>query len=346
MTKKILLSQSCREFPDDHQFNGIDLFKLIGAFLICMIHIPIFTADALENGTVGYLNDALRQCLCRLAVPFYFTAAGFLLFRKTEFDPLDTDRIRGYCFKILRLLGTWTILLFFASSSIQLWYLGALVIAVVMLSVLLKLRVPMRAIVIIALVLFAIGLLGEPYYGFIEPLKNVGVTKAVISGYEALFTTTRNGVFFGFIFVLLGALFARKKIVMNGKAAVIGFIASLALLFAEVFLLKQYSHPKGFDMAASLLPAVFFLFYIATHLNLKNSPIYGRMRAIGMLIFYLHLLVNTVVGYALRFAQVKTGIDLSAFQFIISICVTTALAVIIERLAGKEKFKWLKYLYS
>ena len=345
MTKNLLIKKSCSDYPVDYQFNGIDIVKFICAFLVCAIHIQPFNVELLGVEKLSYLNFGLQQYLCRIAVPFYFTASGFLLFRKTEFINLNESRIKSYCFKILRLLGTWTLLLFVGGSA-QLWYLGALVLAVIILNVLIKKNISMRWIVLISIILYIIGLLGDSYYGFIEPLKNYFIPKLFIVGYETVFTTTRNGIFFGLIFVLLGAVFAQKRIVINDILAVIGLFISLIMMLFEVYLLKRYSHPKDFNMVLSLLPVIFFLFYFATHLNLKNHSIYRSLRVIGMIVFFTHLFVNYFVALSIEIAKNKLGIDLSSFQFIITIFFTTILAVLVERLSKTNRFQWLKYLFS
>lgn len=256
-----MLKVSANKIPQDYQFNGIDIVKFICAFLVCIIHIPPFQTDLFG---LNHLNFWLQNYLCRIAVPFYFTASGFLLFRKTEFNNLNQNIIKKYCFKILRLLGTWTFLLFVGGSG-QLWYLGALVLAVIILSVLIKKETPMRWIVLISVILFLVGLLGDSYYGFIEPLKSYFIPKLFVVGYETVFSTTRNGVFFGLIFVLIGALFAQKRIVINNIFAIVGLIISFIIMFFEVYLLRHYSHPKDYNMVLSLLPVIFFLFYLASH---------------------------------------------------------------------------------
>ena len=340
-----MLKESANKLPQNHQFNGIDIVKFICAYFVCVIHIQPFNVELLGIDKLSYLNFGLQQYLCRIAVPFYFTASGFLLFRKTEFNNLNQNRIKKYCFKILRLLGTWTFLLF-VGGSVQLWYLGALVLAVIILSVLIKKETPMRWIVLISFILFFIGLLGDSYYGFIEPLKQFLIPKIFLVGYETVFSTTRNGVFFGLIFVLLGALFAQKRIVINNVFAVVGLFISLLIMLIEVYLLKQYSHPKDYNMYLSLLPVLFFLFYIVSHIKIKNRPIYQSLRIIGMIVFFTHLFVNYFVGLAIEIANNKTGLNLTVFQFIITLSFTTILAILIERLSKTNRFQWLKYLFS
>ena len=338
----IMLKESANKLPQNYQFNGIDIVKFICAIMICIMHVQPFSSDV--SGFTK-LNFWIQNFPCRIAVPFYFTASGFLLFRKTDFNNLNTDRIKNYSFKILRLLGTWTFLLFVGGSG-QLWYLGALVLAVIILSVFIKKGIPMRWIVLTSVILFLIGLLGDSYYGFIEPLKSLYISKILIVGYETVFTTTRNGVFFGLIFVLIGALFAQKRIVINNIVVIFGFVLSLVMLFFEIYILRHYSHPKDYNILISLLPSSFFLFYLASHIKLKNRPIYGSLRVIGMIIFFTHLFINYFVGLAIEIANNKIGINLTAFQLIITILFTTILAVIIERLSKANRFHWLKYLFS
>ena len=328
MKKSLFLKQSCNELPSNYQFNGIDLFKFAAAILICMIHIQPFSTEAFS--IARYLNFGLQQYFCRLAVPFYFAASGFLLFRKTDFNCLDGNTFQLYCFRILRLLGTWTVLLFVGKKS-QLWYLGALVVAVVLLYLLLRSRLSLGWIAVITFVLYLIGLLGDSYYGFLRPLKGIPPAQLVISWYEALFTSTRNGFFFGPVFVFMGALFAQKKIILDNWKMLLGLLLSLAAMLAEVFLLKQYSHPRDYNMSFSLLPATFFIFYAASHLDLSNRPIYGRLRIIGMLIFYLHLFFDYFSGVVIETVKNNLGADLSAYQFLMTLVVTVGFSNAIER---------------
>lgn len=331
------------DIPTDHCFNGIDLIKFFCAFLVFIIHIPPFLNDSFPYA--NRVNFGLQNCICRIAVPFYFASSGFLLFRKINLQNMDTDRIRKYCFKILRLLGTWTFLLFIG-SNVQLWYLGALVVAVIFLSLLLKYHIKLRYIILLSIILYIIGLLGDSYYGVIEPLKNIKIFDYIISGYDYLFSTTRNGVFMGLIFILIGVLYAHKKIVLTLKTAFIGFIISMLLLTAEVFVIKSFSNPKDFNMYVFLIPATFFLFHIATHINLKNRAIYGKLRVIGMLIFYSHIFIMEITKLLFKIISRLFGINLSNFKFIVTLILVTAFAILVEQLSHKDKFKWLTYLYS
>ena len=332
-----MLNKSLNSLSPDYSFNGIDIFKLVCAFMVCMIHIqpfpaPIFGVD---------MNFWLQNGICRVAVPFYFTTSGFLLFRKIDFNNIDKIRIKYYCFKLFRLLGVWTFLLFVGGTD-HLWYLGALALAVLILAFLIQKGVSIFYLILLSIVAFVIGLLGDSYYGIITPLKEYGLTKLLIGGYDTIFRTTRNGVFFGLIFVLMGALFAKKRIVINTKVAFGGLFVSLMLLFYEVYLLKSLSHPKNWNMLASLLPVCFFCFYLTSHAEFKESDFYGRLRVIGLLIFFMHKFVNFFVELIIEIFMNKIRIDLLPFQFIITICITVLFAIAFERILSKEKFAFIK----
>ena len=195
-------------------YNGIDLIKFICAIMVFIIHIPPFQGET--SPLMGYMNFGLQHFICRLAVPFYFVSSGFFLFRKMPLYEPNIEIIKDYCFKILRLLGIWTVLLFIGGAW-HLWYLGAAVVAIILLSFCFHFRINLKYICAVAILLYIIGLLGDSYYGFAAPLADFTLFKYIFKGYEMAFSTTRNGVFMGFVFVLMGALFSQGKIKIKTK---------------------------------------------------------------------------------------------------------------------------------
>ena len=78
-TEEEMIKISADKLPQDHQFNGIDVFKLICAFLVCLLHIKPFV-DAPPQ--IDRFNFWLQNFPGRIAVPFYFVSSGFLLYKK------------------------------------------------------------------------------------------------------------------------------------------------------------------------------------------------------------------------------------------------------------------------
>ena len=338
MTDRRIIYEPRNEYSQESAFNSIDVAKFIGAIMIVMIHITPF-AD--ERFTI--LNFGLQHYLCRMAVPFYFVTSGFFLFRKMQLDCINYERVKDYCFKILRLYATWMILLLLGGTY-QLWYLSSLVAAVIILCILLRYVKNRKTIIILSVFAFTIGLLGDSYYGLIEPLRSIRFFDVSFGTYESILTNTRNGLFFGLLYVLMGVLFSQKRIVMNFKVAVLGFVVSMILMLGEAYLLKTFSQPKNYNMYVFQVPAIFFLFYIVTHIKLSSRPIYKKLRIYGNLIFYLHLFVNYLVVWAIRHIISVSGTDFSAYRFIFVLLLSLALAILIERLSNR--FKILRYLYS
>lgn len=324
-------------------YNGIDLFKFIGSILIFIIHIPIFKDDSVE--IFKYINFGFQHYVCRIAVPFYFVSSGFFLFRKMSLGNLKVDVIKNYCFKIIGFYGLWKIILIVGQTG-HLWYLAATVTAVVLLSLCLYFKIKMKNICILSLLLYFIGLIGDSYYGLIEPLRNMYVLKYAFVLFEKFFKTTRNGIFMGFIFILMGAILAHYNVRLSVKKSLIGLVVSMICLFAEVFLLKYNDIPSDYNMYVFLLPATFFLFNLACSIQLKDHIIYRHLRNIGMLIYFLHLLVDRFAYSGVAFVNKCFGVDMTKFHFIISLFLTIFIATFIELLSYKEKFKWIKWFIS
>ena len=307
-----------------------------------MIHIDLIPS-CFENAET--VNFWITQWLCRIAVPFYFTAAGFLLFRKIDIKTGDKNKIKVYCFKILRLLGIWIVILKSGQTG-HLWYLGSLVFAVLTAYMMLRYVKKTIYIVFLALAFYAFGMICQNYMGILDFLYSYFLPRAAFKSYFFVFQTGRNGLCFGLIFVLMGAMFAKRKIVMSNKTALIGFAASMLVLFAERYLVKAVSPTVNLDMMISLIPAVFFLFYFASHIGLKDRPIYKKMRASGMIIYFMHLMLNVYVSRIVNVLSEKTNMGFDHYIFFFTAAVATAAAFLIEWLSRKKYFKWLRFIYS
>ncbi len=341
------------------QCNFVDVMKFALSLLVVSIHIPPLVSYSYA------LDFLLRQCLARVAVPFFFVASGYFLFRKTDPNNFNKKITLGYAGRILRLYAIWTILylpiillkavaapqgvrygmlqairnILFVGSYWQLWYLHALVAATLILTLLLAKKVKLKYILATAAVLYLIGLLGQAYYGLVE---GCSLINRVYGWYRYLFDTTRNGIFFGFPLMVMGMLFAYKPIKLSCRWAVIGLVCSLLLLVAEALFIRYLGWAEGTDMYLSLIPVAFFLFYLAAHIQPKDSKIYGYLRKMSGLIFYLHLLVCWAMEMGLAMFSVR--ITNSLLMYTLTVVLTMAVSHCIIILS--KKVKWLKYLYA
>lgn len=324
-------------------FNCIDLIKFLCSFLIVAIHIPSIPHDSFP--LAKYIDFGLRHAFSRIAVPFYFACSGFFLFRKMSRSDIQKETIQNYCFKNLRLLGLWWLLLS-TTNTFHLWYLGAVVVAVTLLSVCFHIRMRFRYICLLAGVLYLIGLLGDTYYGLVTPLTNIGIFKLVIRGYDYIFASTRNGVFMGFIFVLMGAYFAFAKVTIKPWVSFLCFVLSLVCMLVEAFLLRYFDLPQEYNMYIFALPAAFFLFSFAKTVQLQNRPIYRRLRTVGFLVYMTHLLYSEVIRLVLGALGIALNGNLMFCRLPVALLMTLVLSFGIEWLSHKKKFRWLRYFIS
>ncbi len=323
-------------------YNGIDLVKLLCSLMVITIHIRPFHPDLFP--WAGTMNILFQQCLCRIAVPFYFTATGFLLFKPSYFSA-PSHKARDQCFKLLRLFGLWTVLLFTGPTD-QLWYLKSSAVAIVLLALCFRLKLSFRHTAVLAGVLYSIGLLGEGYDFLLAPVKEVPVLSHIYQFYFTYFDTTRNGLFFGLPFMVLGAVLANTKIKLPMPAAVLGFCLSMLMLIAEVYILRHFLNVEACNLYISLIPALFFLMYIALHWELPDRPVYKKIRAIGILAFFSHYFINRLITIFFLSLQSNYGIELFSFRYFISIPLIYGVSALIEYLSRKPKLRWLRYLYS
>ncbi|MEE0265598.1 MAG: acyltransferase family protein [Acutalibacteraceae bacterium] len=328
-------------------YNGIDVIKFLCSVLVFFIHIPLFYAPVDGDLTTVQksLNFILQQYVCRLAVPFFFVSSGFFLFKKALGEKLDVDRVKNYCFKILRLLGMWSVLLLIGGSG-HLWYLGATAVAVAFISVCLHFKIKYRYLVVIVGLLYILGLIGDSYYGVLEPALGNTLLRYMYAALNLVTGKSRNGLFMGSVFILIGVYFSQGKVKMKLWTSVVGFIVSMLGMLGELFVLEHYDIPSDYNMYIFLVPAVFFLFSIACTVKLKDRPIYARLRTIGVLVYFLHVFVNTLIGYVAKGAYKFLSIDIQPYRCLIALVITLLLTIGIEWLSRKERFKWIKWFLS
>jgi len=329
---------SCKEAGTEKHsgaYNGIDLVKFICAIMVFIMHVLPFRGEA--SGLAAVINYGLKNYLCRLAVPFYFVCSGFFLFRKMPRDALQVDVIKNYCFKMLRLAGTWYLLLIVGESS-HLWFLGETVVAVVLVSLCLHRGMRLRSIWILAGCLYAIGLLGESYYGVMVLLEGIPGVHGLKMLFDRVLFITRNGVFFGFLFVLMGAAFAYHPVAMKPWKSFAGLSVSMVLLLGEAFVLKIFEIPREYSMYIFLLPAVYFLFAFAASWQLKDRPLYKRLRRIGLLLYLSHLMVTWAVDYLSNVVMGRSA------PFLLALAAALAVAAGAEKLSEKKRFHWINWL--
>ncbi len=205
-------------------YTAIDIAKYISALLVVCIHtFPLYDLSPVAN-------MAWIQCVCRIAVPFFFTVSAFLFFRKIDpkkgrKDEVNTAELKHYLRRLLYLYLTWTILYlpytfllwrsegytitflmrwvfdcFFNGSYYHLWFLPALMLGTLIVYTLYT-SVRLKKGLCIVFILYVIGMLMNVYGEMLAAIPYVSI---LYNGYMRIFTTARNGIFFAPVFLYIG----------------------------------------------------------------------------------------------------------------------------------------------
>lgn len=295
----------------EDQYKGIDVVKFVMAILVVVLHTHPF------YGVNDKLNFITADILGRIAVPFFFTATGFLLMQKNE---KDNDRVwertKKYILKILKLYIIWTafylpVIIYtnvisnnegiiygiltsvrdfiFVGSYAHLWYLPATA-AGVLIVFFLKEKIGEGWSGFCFFLLFLAGLLAQSYFGILKALAEE--SKVIWGGLlliKKIMVTTRNGIFFGSFFLYMGGWIAQRYREIHLKKWVIWLGVALSVIFLgyEEVWLHRLGWVRERDMYFMLIPAAFFLLLASLHMNIKISTIF--LRKMGMNIYFIHL---------------------------------------------------------
>ena len=280
------------------QYYGLDLLKFLMALLVAARHVIqiYYPAESRWRLVIG-------NWLSNLAVPVFFVIAGFLLFKKLT--NTDWTIIRRYVCRILKLYILWciiywpidiynchqsgepvlkTILFYFqsflfSSTITQLWYLPALATACLIVWAGYKAGLKIWMLLLLTSLLFIFGCSCNNQY-FLEPSPRK--IQEFIHWYAPIFLTTRNGVFYGSLYVTLGLWFSRKQWHMPPLLAAAGSLIFLGVMYKEV---STFSNA---NMVFSAVPTVVCLVELAMGLKGTSSRFFLFLREQSQWIYFSH----------------------------------------------------------
>lgn len=345
-------------------YNGIDIIKFIMAIFIVILHAK----PLLEISYWG--NYALTYGLARIAVPFFFIASGFLLFREMPLYNIDVKKIKKYSYHIFKLYMIWTVIYLpliiwevhknergvlygaieavrntiMAGSYLQLWFLNALIVATIIISLFLWLKISVKRIFLFTLITYMLALLGQSYYGIFDYLFPEGSMVFTLCKFMGMvFGTPRNGFCFGSLFFFLGAYSSTLNNTLSIKKIIVRLFISFILLMLEVVGGKYFNITREADVYIFLIPIAYFLLLFAKSVSVKNSSLWAYLRKQSMFIFYVHgwwlFLVDRL--FQGKYAIIKIG---NFVSFFIVLFLSIAVGHIIINLSKKERFSFLRHL--
>lgn len=253
------------------RYGRLDQFRILAAALVVAIHtspLASFSTDA---------DFFLTRVLGRIAVPFFFMVTG--QFIVSSFPECGRKRVLDYVKKIAFLYAVSIIIylpigiyarqyqklnvadalrmLLFDGTFYHLWYFPACMLGVFLVYAM-SCFLNRGQMMIVAAVLYAAGLFGDSYYGFVE---NVPVIQNIYEAGFQVFSYTRNGIFMAPIFLLLGEAReeeAKKK--EDPRFLWAGLCAAFAAMTIEAFLLRNFEMQRHDSMYVFLLPVMYFLY--------------------------------------------------------------------------------------
>lgn len=340
------------------QYNGIDIIKFFMAICVVMIHLTPF-------GSLGSNVDfAFDQILTRAAVPFFFVASGFFL--KMKLDRTTTNKeyndvVLGFVKRIAILYGIWTLIYspciifwikqdgdtvltylqkcIFDGSYLHLWYLPSVLVSGFLAAFLVK-KIGINKSIIIAFVLYLIGLLDTSYYGLI---KNNSVLIKLIGKYEDVFITTRNGLFFGLIFVLMGFLIYERRDKYSLKNNAIMLIVAIVGLATEMVVLWKTGIGRSYEGVIFSVFVVYFLMIVAQKVEIGDSNKCKSLRRMGEFIYLSHCMFDFSYSVLCFNILHRTFNDFVRFGY--TLVLSIAFSIIILKLSRCNRFKWLNKIY-
>ena len=335
----------------NESYSGIDYFRFIAALLIVAIHTSPLSSFS-ETG-----NFIFTRIVARTAVPFFFMTSGFFLIsrytcsaeklgafiKKTTliygvaillYIPINV--YNGY-FKMDNLLPNIIKDIVFDGTLYHLWYLPASIIGAAIAWYLVK-KLNYPKALMVASVLYLIGLFGDSYYGITEKISCLN------SLYTYIFQVTdytRNGIFFAPIFFILGGFIADNRPQITFGKSFLGFAISLALMLGEAMILHHFDLQRHDSMYVFLLPCMYFLFIVILHFKGKRLV---SLRTASLIIYIIHPMMIVVIRLFSKLLHIQKLFVENSIVHYFAVCLTSVVfSVVLTAMWNKYKPKKAKH---
>ena len=275
-------------------YKNLDILKFISSILIIILHIRPF---------IGFSNELdlfFNNIITRFCVPLFFVITGYFVAKKEDNNRNYIDK---YIKKTVLLYLSWSliylplfikividnvslindvistvnlplylliilfvillpfgisILLLYSGVYYHLWYFPALICSLFVLKKW-KERFNYKWLLFISFILLLIGA-SETYFGvFNESFQQV------LMMYFDVFYTTRNFLFFGLFYILLGFYLGKRKDCYSSYCFIKLMISIVCLVF-EAIILHDFKRINS-NIYLSCIPLVYYLFISSIYLS-------------------------------------------------------------------------------
>ena len=275
-------------------YQNLNILKYISSILIIVLHLRPFLNFSNE------LDLAFNNIITRICVPIFFIITGYFVAKK---EKVNENYIKEYIRKTIPLYFAWSLLyipviigtiiqylpiineyiskinitlplliilsiillpiivliaLCYTGVYYHLWYFPAIIFSLIVLKKW-KQKFNIKYLLIISFILLLFGAT-ETYYGVL-PLS----IKRILSYYYNIFFTTRNFLFFGLFYVVLGYYVGTKEKAYS-KYCFLKLIVSFFLLTFEAILLHDTDRLNS-NILLSCIPLTYYLFISAIYIT-------------------------------------------------------------------------------
>lgn len=326
-------------------YGILDIAKFISALLVIAIHCAPFI-EVNEAFNLFYV-----QVIARLAVPFFFTASGWLFFRKINpkhgmHDEENKAAFKHYWKRIFQLYLVWSILylpllaigwiqggfdtstllrlmrdILFNGTYYHLWFLPALLLGVPIVYYMYT-HWNKRSMLWVCAGLYVIGMLINVYGNVLSSIPLLGT---LLHAYESVFVTGRNGLFFAPLYLVLG-IYAQDFIDQPYKRqAGFAFLLSFCAFCIEAWLLVEWGIMHDLtSMYLMLAPTVFFLFIFLLQFALPPKQIYVTLRKMSLLLYVSHIYFIYLFLNVLHMGNLIVYVLSIASSAVLALCIIIA----------------------
>ena len=275
-------------------YQNLNILKYISSILIIILHLRPFLNSSNE------LDLAFNNIITRICVPIFFIITGYFVAKK---EKVNENYIKEYIRKTIPLYFVWSLLyipviigtiikylpiineyiskinitlpfliilsiillpiivlvaLCYTGVYYHLWYFPAIIFSLIVLKKW-KQKFNIKYLLIISFILLLFGAT-ETYYGVL-PLS----IKRTLSYYYNIFFTTRNFLFFGLFYVVLGYYVGTKEKAYS-KYCFLKLIVSFFLLTFEAILLHDTDRLNS-NILLSCIPLTYYLFISSIYIT-------------------------------------------------------------------------------
>lgn len=341
------------------QYDMINIFRLICAYLIIVIHTCAF--QCFGNAAIFVTNFSIGM----IAIPFFFATSGYFLyagFNKPHYLKNYIKKL-ALIFIVATLIyiplclpgmyadlstkGLKFILQTFLIYSLpgHLWYISTLLMSAVVIYVFLK-KDWIKPLIGLSIILFIITVIGQGYFNVFEghPIMKC------IAAYNYIFDRIRNGFAFGIPYMTMGVIVNKYK--LNEKLKRPYLLLGIAILLYAIEGYIFYHFKTGYESYAyfshALLIPVLFILLLNSKVSLPRKTS-SMLRELSLWIYVYHILIVILLSRITNWFNYDPAIDnygmasMSLVKFLTVCAIITPIAYIISaiRLKQKEKQKLL-----